>query len=123
MSVSFVLDATTVTLPEPPPGTPVRAVRRDVIGRTAGGTVYVYEKGVETFEVELAFESLSDGEKTTLTDFFDDTTDGCLNTFTYTDSNGTARTARFLEPHLEFTKVSANVWDVRIRLELSSMGS
>lgn len=123
MSVSFVRDATTVTLPDPLPGTPVRAVRRDVIGRTAGGTVYVYDRGVETYEAELAFQSLTDDEKTDLTDFFDDVTDGCGQAFTYSDSNGAARTARFLEPRLEFTKVSANVWDVRVRLELSSMGS
>ena len=123
MSVTFVLGETNVELPDPSPGYPVRAIQRQAVGRSAGGTLYVYDKGVETYEVEITFESLTDSEKSALQGFFDNDTEGCLNTFTYTDSNGTARTARFLEPRLEFIKISAGVWDVRIRLELNSMGT
>ena len=123
MSITFQGGETTLTLPDPLPGYPARAVRRQVVGRTAGGSVYVYDKGVETFEVELPFESLTDAEKAALAAFFDDVAQGCLQTFTYTDSNGTARTARFLDPRLAFVKVAANVWDARLRLELNSMGT
>jgi len=123
MGVTFALGETTVDLPDPSPGYPVRALKRQAVGRTEGGTVYVYDKGVETFEAELPFDSLTDSEKIALANFFDSTAEGGLQTFTYTDSNGTARTARLLDPHLAFIKVSANVWDVRLRLELSSLGS
>lgn len=111
-----------VTLPDPLPGYPVRAVRRQAVGRTAGGSVYVYDKGVDTFDVELPFESLTDVEKAALSDFFDTVVEGCLQTFTYTDSNAVSRTARFMTPRLDFVKVSSNVWDVRLHLELDSMG-
>ena len=123
MGVSLQRQTTTVTLPDPLPGYPVRAAHRQAVGRTAGGAVYVYDKGVKTFEVELHFESLSQSEKEALAAFFKDTAEGCLQTFTYSDSNGTARTARFLEPRLEFTKVAPSVWDVRFRLEINSIGS
>lgn len=123
MSITLALGETTVTLPDPSPGYPVWAVKRQFLGRTAGGAIYAYDKGVQTFEVELPFESLTDTEKTALADFFADTAEGGLRTFTYTDSNATAYTARFLEPSLSFVKVSAKVWDVRLHLELSSMGN
>ena len=123
MSITLTRDETTVTLPDPSPGYPMRALRRQVIGRTAGSTVYVYDKGVETYEAELPLELLNSAEKSDLVSFFEDTCQGCLQTFTYADSNGTQRTARFLESRLEFAKVAANVWDAWIRLELSSMGT
>ncbi len=122
MSVTFTHDETTVTLPDPSPGYPVRGARRQLVGRTAGGVVYVYDKGIDTYEVDLPFESLTDAEKASLVDFFENTVSGGLQVFTYTDSAETARTARFIDPHLDFTKVVANVWDVRVRLELDSMG-
>ena len=123
MSVTFTRGQTTVQLPDPSPGYPVRALKRQVLGRTAGGTVYAYDKGVDTFEAELPFDSLTDAEKAALADFFDSAAEGGLQTFTYADSNGADRTARFLETRLSFIKVSANVWDVHLRLELSSMGT
>jgi len=123
MSITLTLGETTVTLPDPLPGYPVRAIKRQTIGRTAGGTVYVYDKGVNTFEADVPFESLNDSEKAALATFFDETAAGGKNTFVYTDSNGAARTARFIESCLTFTKVAANVWDIRVRLELSSMGT
>jgi len=123
MSVTLTLGQTTVDLPDPSPGYPVRARKRQVVGRTAGGAIYVYDKGVATFQVDLPFESLTDAEKAALAGFFDNTVEGGLETFTYTDSNGAARTARFIEPRLNFVKVSANVWDVRLRLELNSLGT
>ena len=123
MSNTFTRDATTISLPDPSPGYPVRARRRQAVGRTAGGTVYVYDKGVKTYEAELPFESLTATEKSDLVGFFEDTCQGGLQTFTYTDSNGTQRAARFIEPQLAFVKVAANVWDVGIRLELGSMGT
>lgn len=121
MSITFARGSQTATLPDPVPGYPARQVRRQALGRTAGGTIYVYEKGVQSFEAELRFESLTDAEKEALREFFEEAAEGCRNTFTYTDSNGQAREARFLDPTLNLLKVCANVWDARVRLELASM--
>jgi len=123
MSITFALGPTTVALPDPAPACPVRAARRQVIGRAAGGAAYVYDKGVTTHEVLLTFESLTDTEKEALSAFFAVTAQGGRNVFTYTDSNGAARTARFLDPELRLVKLAPRVWDARVRLELSSMGT
>lgn len=120
MSATFQKDATVVSLPDPAPGSPARAVRRQAVGRTAGGTLYAYEKGAPTSEVELRFESLTDAERSALAGFFNTAAQGCRQSFTYTDSGGVAHTARFLDPTLDFVKVCANVWDVRLRLELTA---
>ena len=123
MSVTFVLGETTVALPDPAPGYPVRSERRQAVGRTAGGQVYVYDKGVTTTEAILPFESLTDAEKTALAAFFADEAEAAANTFTYTDSHAAAHTARFLDSRLDFVKVAGGVWDVRVRLELEPVGS
>jgi hypothetical protein len=119
MSVTFELDGTTVTLPDPAPGCPVSRERRQAVGRTAGGTVFAYEKGPPTLRSALKFESLTDAEKEALKSFFDSKACGAMQAFTYTDSAGTAWTARFEEAALRLTKVCGNVWDARVRLELA----
>ena len=123
MSVTLTKDAATVTLPGPNPGATASETKRQVLGRSAGGTVYTYDKGVDTYEIALTFESLTNAEKAALQSFFHATVDGVTSTLTYTDSSGNAYTARFLEPALAFRKVADNVWDVAFRLELSSMGA
>lgn len=121
MSVSFAKGETTVILPGPNPGYRSSAIKRQVLGRSAGGTLYTYDKGVTTFEVSLSFESLTNAEKEALCSFFHITVGGVTTSFTYTDSNGNSYEARFLEPELAFRKVAENVWDVTVRLELEKM--
>jgi len=123
MSATFQKGETTVTLCNPIPGYASREVKRQLLGRSAGGTVYTYDKGVDTYEVELVFESLTNQEKADLQSFFDVTVDGVCQTFTYTDSAGNDYTARFLSAHLDFVKVANDVWDVALRLELNAMGA
>ena len=121
MSVTFQKGAASVTLPGPVPGSSAREAKRQAVGRSAGGSVYVYDKGVAVYEVSLTFESLTDQEKADLVVFFHDEAEGVLNTFTYTDSRGTEFTARFIGPELSLEKVAQNVWDVALVLELSEM--
>ena len=122
MSVTFEKGETTVALPDPAPGYPVEAARRQTLGRTAGGTVYVYDKGQTRYAATLRFESLTDVQKNALASFFTTTTQGARETFTYADSNGTEYTARFLEETLEFLKVAGGVWDARLTLQLDAIG-
>lgn len=121
MSVTFEKGATSLTLPGPAPGSQPRQVKRQALGRAAGGQVYAYDKGVTTYQLTLRFESLTDQEVSDLVSFFGDTALGVMNTFTYTDSRGTSYTARFLQPEVSLTKVAQNVWDVELLLELNQM--
>ena len=121
MSVTFELGQESVTLPDPESNRPMSRKERQVIGRTAGGEVVAYDKGVTTFETTLTFSSLNGTQKSDLTEFFADETEGTLNTFTYTDPNSDTHTARFLDPELEFTKVGSGSWSVSVRLELDGM--
>ena len=124
-TVTFAKDQAGVTLPGPLPGALMREVKHQATGLTAGGTRYAYDKGVDRYEVELDFIGLTSAEKEALQGFFHSTVDGVASTFTYTDTAGSEYTARFLDPVLSFRQLArgAGVWDVRLRLELGSMGA
>jgi len=120
-TITFSKDATTVTLPAPRPGGQVREVKHQATGLTAGGTRYVYDKGVDRYEIDIVIESISASEKSDLDSFFHTTIDGVMNTFTYTDSAGNTFTARFLSPQLKYEKVARGIYDVSFTLEINSM--
>jgi len=121
MSVSFQRSATILALPGPVPGSIVRQTKRQAVGRTAGGALYTYDKGVSAWGATLTFESLSDEEKSDLVSFFHDVANGVMNSFTYTDSTGHEFTARFASPDITLRKVAQNVWDVTVELELDDV--
>ena len=122
MSITLQKDAASVSLPGPVPGYKARARKRQAIGRTAAGALYVYDKGIETYEITPVFESLTNAQKAALVSFCGTTVNGSQKTFTYTDENGAAFTARFLDSFIEFMKVAHDCWDVCFTLELSAMG-
>lgn len=120
LTVTFVKDTTTLTLPAPAPGADAEAIRLQSEGVAAGGLRYVYDAGVTRFRKVETFENLSTTEKDGLADFFAVVL-GMARTFTYTDSAGTAFTARFAEPKIGFRKVAADVWDTTVPLWLDDM--
>ena len=117
-TITFVRAPVTVTLPGPVPGSVIREVKHQASFILASGERVVYDKGVDRYELDLDFESLSEAELDDLQAFYHATVDGVVETFTYTDTNGTAHTARFLEPVLEVPKPAYNVYDVHVKLEL-----
>ena len=119
-TVTFVLGGTTVTLPAPVPGSTIREIKHQASFLFASGDRVAYDKGVDRYEIDLEFESLSVTELDNLQGFFHTTVDGVVTTFTYTDTNGTAHTARFLDPTLDVIKVAYNVYDVAVKLELGT---
>ena len=121
MSVTFVKGATTVTLHDPAQRVTLVHHKRQTISRTQGGNVRVHDLGVDTYGISLTFEAMTTTEKSNLQSFFNTDVDGAMNTFTYTDENSTAYTARFLDTDLQFTKVMYNMYDLMVRLELSAM--
>ena len=121
-TITFYKSPTTVTLPGPPGGYPIRRIKPQALGLTSGGTRYTQDKGgPDRYQVELLFDDLTDSEKEALDGFYNTTVDGVTNTFTYTDTDGTGYTARFLDTILEFTKTANNQWGVRVLLELTTM--
>jgi hypothetical protein len=122
MSVRFALGEAAIELPDPVHGQPALLQRRQALGRTAGGAVYVYDKGLTQRGVVLRFAALSDGQRAAMEDFFDTVCQGARNPFTYTDEHGNAVVARFLDSSLAFFRVSHDVWSLALRLELSSSG-
>lgn len=79
--------------------------KRQTTGRVAGGELFVYDKGVTTYELILEFNGLRDSEKDDLETFYDTTADGLENTFTYTDHEGGVWVARFLDTELIFVEI------------------
>lgn len=117
-TITFVRAPTTVTLPGPVPGSVIREVKHQASLLLASGERVVYDKGVDRYEIDLDFESLSEVELGNLQAFYHTTVDGVVNTFTYTDTNDVAHTVRFLEPVLEVPKPAYGVYNVHVKLEL-----
>ena len=120
-TVTFTKGATSVTLPAPARLARTAVRRAQAKGRTAGGDAFAYDLGPARHEAELEFRSLTNAEKPALAAFFEDAARGMLETWTYTDPAGAARTARFAEPALVFVQFARNVWDVSLRLELDGL--
>ena len=119
-TVTLSKGAASVTVPAPARFGTVAVRLGQARGRTAGGELYVYDLGTERVEAELEFRSLSGAQRDDLLGFFEDAALGMSEQWTYTDPAGATFGARFIEPALEFVQVARNVWDVRIRLELTS---
>ena len=81
--------------------------RRQGLGRTAGGTVYVYDLGISTQNLVLSFSNLRQSEKDCLQAFYNTVVNGVMETFSYTDHLGNVWTARFLNTELEFTEADS----------------
>ena len=121
MAVTFKKDATEIELPGPSPDSKARIAKHQALGLTSSGKRLAYDKGVDRYELELRFESLTDSEKEALVSFFHETADGVAESFTYVDASANEYTARFLSSGLEFTRPAEDVWNVNVVLELSEM--
>lgn len=102
MSVSLVSGGTTVNLQNPVLQNVEAVAVAQARGLSADGTRRRYGKGGVARRMLLEFADLRESEKTELEDFFDSTVDGADSTFTYTDHDGNAWTARFLSTELNF---------------------
>lgn len=105
MSVKFKLDTIEINLQNPQRENALSLKRFQAQGRSAGGKLYVYEKGIRVQTVALSFNELRQDEKNALEDFYQDVADGGLNIFQYTDHKGITWDAQFLNPSLEFTEI------------------
>lgn len=116
----------TVTLRNPERDNIDRRIKVQASGRSMGGTLYCYDKGVDRIEVDLDFTELDETDKTDLQSFFDDSADGMNIAFQVDDLHGTLWDARFLMSELEWVEIGAKtlpvtdpVYSVSIKLELT----
>lgn len=118
--ISFSLGSATVSIDNEGVSGYTRRYRKDqVLGRTAGNTVYVYDKGITRRILEVQLLGLSLGEKTDLENFFENNSVGMENTFTYTDEAQNSYTARFVVGELPWEKLGPDLWSVNFTLEIT----
>lgn len=116
-SIRFERGAESVTLPVPAPGYAMATERMQVIGRTASGVTYVYDRDVTRREVTLDL-ACTQAQRDALEEFFSDTLQGAVNTFTYYDHLGHAYTdCRLTVTRLEWTKTAGGLYRIRLTFE------
>ena len=104
MAVKFQKNLTEIEIQNPAKENKCSLKKYQVVGRTAGGQVYVYNLGVFTQKLTLFFSDLRQSEKNNLQNFYNITVNGVMETFSYTDHLENVWTARFLNTELEFSE-------------------
>ena len=129
MSAVFTSGETVVTLRSPEVNNQQPFRKRQAVGRTAGGTFFSYDKGIDITRMALSFTELTETMKDDLESFFDTTVEGTTNTFTYTDHDGDDWTARFLNTELTWRELATvgdgeggteGRWAVDLELEVTA---
>jgi hypothetical protein len=115
-TVTFVISATTVTVPGPSGSTRVEQLPRCVAEPSADGTLYAYQANAVTIDrwtVDL--DSLTAAQKAAFDAFFRSTAVGPLNAFAYTHTDGTTYSGvRFLNAELVWTRNNTNEWSTQV---------
>jgi hypothetical protein len=116
--VKFVLGATELQFEvniSYPASRPVRKVQN--IDRTASGTLRVESYGVTVRTFPLNFVDITTTDYDNLVDFYDNTTNGALYSFTYYDEDGATHTVRFTDDTLDFSQTAVNRYSGNLNLE------
>jgi len=118
VTVTFAIGGDSVVLPAPIAGYPQQLINNQVLGRTAAGTAYVYDKGSSWFETQLVFE-VSEAQKEAFEAWFITHADGMVNTFSYTDHFlQTHAACRLLTPTLNFDKLTHGMFTLNLPMEI-----
>jgi len=86
--------------------------------RSLGGVAYATRLALPYEVEEVAFESLTDGRRAQLEDFFDEAADGGLDAFTYVDAARGVWRVRLDAPVLEWGRTARGLLAVEFRLQL-----
>ncbi|MDE2098816.1 MAG: hypothetical protein KGL39_16305 [Patescibacteria group bacterium] len=118
INVSFTAGQTTLTLRATKPDTQAPTTVPGVVHRTQGGSLVSYQVGPQYFETTLQITGMSGQQKDALVSFF---AANFTKSWTYTDENGNAFTAQFLDISLPISKNMKESWDCNLHLNLSAM--
>ena len=117
-TITLTKDATSITVSAPPPGRDMPIERAQVIGQTAAGADYVYDKSYTLRELVLPVR-LPESEWSQLYDFWLTTCVAGLNTFTLLDHFGvTHSNCRFLDNKLPDHKTAGQMHEATIRIRV-----
>ena len=117
----FQLDTTIMTLDHPaqyPLTSNTKLIQTK--DRSASGITHVEDFEVTTNEYKYNFVNMGDIDYSKLLDWFLNITNGMMLEFLLTDDLGTQRLVRFLEPTLNFTKDSFQLWSGSFSVEYLS---
>ena len=108
--------AATLTLPAPRPGYQPDYERAQALDRNAAGEVYVYDKAIG-FHGVAVIVTLTAAQKNALATFFENSTQGAVNTFTWVDHRGhTYAGCRFRTRKLQFSKTPGQRYQVALEI-------
>lgn len=104
-TVSFESGSTTVSITGPSGRQEIEPFPNYVTDLTPDGTRFVYKANSSSKRIwRLRFPLLTEAEKDDLDGFYRNTVNGPENQFTYTHTDGTAYTARFINPQPPVTR-------------------
>jgi len=92
-----------------------------VVDESEGGQLYAYDKGVEVQRFFLDCENINQTDRDNIVDWLQNTAVGPLNTFTFTDEDGTDHTVRMLTTEDPFIEVASGLFSgtVVLRKEIT----
>lgn len=91
-----------------------------VVGYSAGGQLYAYNKGYSIQWLDLPLVKASDADDTFLRNFHANVAVGPLNPFTFTDDLGTEYTVRWMDTKYPLREISKGVHagTIKLRVEI-----
>jgi hypothetical protein len=114
----FTLNTTTVTLDSPaqyPLTNNTELIQAK--DKSASGITHVESFEVRSNLLSYTFNDVSDADYIKIIEWFVNTVDGMLLTFSLTDDLGVTRIVRFTEPKLNFVKNSFGLWSGSFQVE------
>jgi len=97
-----------------------RHTKFQVLGRTRGGTRFNYDKGIDVEYLDIRLTYLTDAEKDDIEDFFNDESDGIMESFTFRDHEDVDWNVKFVNATLDFTEDRDSGWSIHLQLEVVS---
>jgi hypothetical protein len=109
-----------LTLFAPLPGYQPSHDKKQAVGRTEAGKLYVYDKAADTYELLVTFR-MTAAQKAAWTTWYTDKVVGGLNTFRYVDHLGvTHPNCRILPNRISFSKTAGAGYEVSLVIETPS---
>lgn len=88
-----------------------------IVDRTAGGTLQVEELGITIRTRVLSFVDMLKSDYDALENWFDNVSNGALNSFDFTDEYGNTGSVKILENKLDFIEGDFELFNGSITLE------
>lgn len=120
-TVNFTKGASNYDINGPVGNQSISRSSRYSISESHDGTIWSYKRHAGSHRKwRLELTDVTSAQKDNLQSFFDSDAAGPTNTFTYTHTDGTSYTARFVQEELQWQRVGPNQWGVSITLDIEA---